>query len=159
MKHEAAGGALLLAAAIAALILANSGLAAAYAAFLDIPVTFRIGQLIIDKPLLLWINDGLMAIFFFLVGLEIKRELMVGELSSTRTAALPAIAATGGILVPALVYVGINSNNPEALNGWAIPAATDIAFAVGLLAVLGSRIPPALKAFLLAVAIIDDLAA
>ncbi|MEO1281191.1 MAG: Na+/H+ antiporter NhaA [Pseudomonadota bacterium] len=159
MKHEAAGGVILLLAAISALVLANSPLSGTYQAFLNTPVTVRIGDLNIDKPLLLWINDGLMAIFFFLVGLEIKRELLVGELSSTRTATLPAIAAFGGILVPALIYVAINAGDPVALNGWAIPAATDIAFAVGLLAVLGSRIPPALKAFLLAVAIIDDLAA
>jgi len=159
MKHEAAGGVLLLFAAVAALVLANSAFNGAYQSFLNTPVTVRIGELAIDKPLLLWINDGLMAIFFFLVGLEIKRELMAGELSSVRTATLPAIAAFGGILFPALIYVAINWGNPTALNGWAIPAATDIAFAVALLAVLGSRVPPALKAFLLAVAIIDDLAA
>lgn len=159
MKHEAAGGVILLLAAIAALVLANSPLVGTYQAFLNTPVTVRIGDLSIDKPLLLWINDGLMAIFFFLVGLEIKRELLTGELSSVRTATLPAFAAFGGIAIPALIYVGINWGDPVAMNGWAIPAATDIAFAVGLLAVLGSRIPPALKAFLLAVAIIDDLAA
>ncbi len=159
MKHEAAGGVILLLAAVSALVIANTPFNGVYQGFLNTPVTVRIGELAIDKPLLLWINDGLMAIFFFLVGLEIKRELLAGELSSVRTATLPAVAATGGILIPALIYVGINAGNPVALNGWAIPAATDIAFAVGLLAVLGSRVPPALKAFLLAVAIIDDLAA
>ncbi|MEO1207323.1 MAG: Na+/H+ antiporter NhaA [Pseudomonadota bacterium] len=159
MSHPAAGGALLLMAAIAAMVLANSPLRVVHQSFLDFPISIGVGDLVIAKPLLLWINDGLMAIFFFLVGLEIKREMLVGELSSVRTASLPAIAAFGGILVPALIYTSVNMGDPVALNGWAIPAATDIAFAVGLLAVLGSRIPPALKAFLLAVAILDDLAA
>ena len=159
IRHEAAGGILLLAAAILALLLANSGLAWLYDGFLETPVKVQIGALMLDKPLLLWINDGLMAVFFFLVGLEVKRELMVGELSSVRQAALPAVAAIGGMAVPALIYTAVNWNNPAGAAGWAIPAATDIAFAIGVLAMLGSRVPPALKVFLLAVAIIDDLGA
>lgn len=159
IHHEAAGGIILLAAAVLALVLANSPLAGLYDRFLETPVTVRIGDLNLDKPLLLWINDGLMAIFFFLVGLEIKRELIVGELSSFDRALLPAVAAVGGMAVPALVYVALNWTDPVALKGWAIPAATDIAFAVGVLALLGSRAPTSLKVFLLALAIIDDLGA
>ena len=159
IQHEAAGGIVLLAAALMALALANSPLAWIYDALLNTPVSVRAGAFAIDKPLLLWINDGLMAIFFFLVGLELKRELLVGDLSSIRRALLPAIAAVGGMAVPALVYVAINAGNPAGLRGWAIPAATDIAFAVGVLALLGPRVPPSLKVFLLALAIIDDLGA
>lgn len=159
IHHEASGGIALIAAAALALALANSGAAPHYAAFLDTPVTVRVGALAIDKPLLLWINDGLMAIFFFLVGLEIKRELLVGELSTPARAGLPAIAAAGGMLVPALIYWWFNAHDPAAIAGWAIPCATDIAFAVGVLALLGSRIPAGLKIFLLALAIIDDLGA
>jgi NhaA family Na+:H+ antiporter len=158
-NHEAAGGLVLVAAAAAALIVANSGMAWLYDGLLDTPVSVRIGALALDKPLLLWINDGLMAVFFFLVGLEIKRELLEGELSSFGQAALPAIAAAGGMVVPALVYVAINAGNAAELRGWAIPAATDIAFAVGVLALLGARVPPSLKVFLLALAILDDLGA
>ncbi len=158
-EHEAAGGIVLLGAALLALLLANSPLSHLYDTFLDTPVSIRVGALKLDKPLLLWINDGLMAIFFLLVGLEIKRELLAGELSTPRQAALPAIAALGGMIVPALIYAAINWHKPAALNGWAIPAATDIAFAVGVMALLGPRVPPALKIFLLALAIIDDLGA
>jgi len=158
-QHEAAGGFVLLAAAIAALVASNSPLASLYDGLLDTRASVRIGTLGIDKPLLLWINDGLMAIFFFLVGLEIKREMAEGELSSVRGAGLPIIAAIGGMAIPALAYILINLNNAAALPGWAIPAATDIAFAVGVLAVLGSRVPPSLKLFLLALAIVDDLGA
>ncbi|MGQ0673543.1 MAG: Na+/H+ antiporter NhaA [Hyphomicrobium sp.] len=159
IHHEAAGGILLLGAALIALVFANTALSPLYAALLDTPVSVRIGALALDKPLLHWINDGLMAIFFFLVGMEIKRELMVGELSTLGQAMLPLIAAIGGIVVPALIYVWINAGNEAALRGWAIPTATDIAFAVGVLALIGSRVPPALKVFLLALAIIDDLGA
>ena len=159
LEHEAAGGLVLLAAAILALIFANTGLSRLYDAFLDTPVVIQIGALKLAKPLLLWINDGLMAIFFFLVGMEIKRELLEGELSSLDRAALPAIAAAGGMIAPALVYLAVTRNHPGAMAGWAIPAATDIAFAVAVLALLGPRIPAALKIFLLALAIIDDLGA
>ncbi len=148
-----------MAAAAAALLLDNSPLNWLYDAILSTPVVVQIGALAIDKPLLLWINDGLMAVFFFLVGLEIKRELLQGQLLSWNEAALPAVAALGGMLLPALIYVAFNMGDPSALNGWAIPAATDIAFALGVLALLGSRVPVALKIFLLALAILDDLGA
>jgi NhaA family Na+:H+ antiporter len=159
VQHEAAAGLVLMAAALAALIASNSPLAWLYDVLLDTPVGVRVGPLAIDKPLLLWINDGLMAVFFFLVGLEIKRELLRGELSTLGQAALPALAAVGGMAMPAVVYVAVNAGDPAALKGWAIPTATDIAFSVGVLALLGSRIPASLKIFLLALAIIDDLGA
>jgi NhaA family Na+:H+ antiporter len=158
-QHEAAGGLVLLAAAVAALIVNNSPLEWLYDGLLDTPVGVRIGALALDKPLLLWINDGLMAVFFFLVGLEIKRELLRGELSTFGKAALPAVAAVGGMAVPALIYIAVNAGNAAALRGWAIPSATDIAFAVGVVALLGPRVPPSLKVFLLALAILDDLGA
>ncbi len=159
VDKETAPGLLLLFAAVMALLFANSGLAAAYSAFLEAPMTLRVADFAIDKPVLLWINDGLMAVFFFLIGLEIKRELLQGELSSWRTAALPALAAVGGMLVPSLIYIAINAGSAPTLQGWAIPAATDIAFALGVLALLGTRVPVALKVFLLALAILDDLGA
>jgi NhaA family Na+:H+ antiporter len=158
-QHEAAGGIVLLAAAVLALVLANSRAEHIYDALLETPLMLTVDGIQIGKPLLHWINDGLMAIFFFLVGLEIKRELLVGELSTRQQAALPVIAAAGGMAVPALIYLAINRGDPAALHGWAIPAATDIAFAVGVLALLGPRIPTSLKVFLLALAIIDDLGA
>lgn len=159
LKLEAAGGILLVIAAAIALLWANTPLGGAYEGLLATPVEVRVGPLQLAKPLLLWINDGLMAVFFLLVGLEIKRELLVGELSSPRRAALPAIAALGGMAVPAGVYLLFAGGDPEALRGWAIPAATDIAFALGVLALLGTRAPASLKVFLLALAIIDDLGA
>jgi NhaA family Na+:H+ antiporter len=159
IQHEAAGGIVLLVAAVLALVLANSPAAWLYDTLLGTPVVVQVGALRLDKPLLLWINDGLMAIFFFLVGLEIKRELIEGELSVGRQALLPAIAAVGGMLVPALIYAAVNWGDAKAMQGWAIPAATDIAFALGVLALLGPRVPVSLKVFLLAVAIIDDLGA
>jgi NhaA family Na+:H+ antiporter len=159
LKLEAAGGILLVAAAALAMALANSPFSPLYDAFLDTPVELRVGSFEIAKPLLLWINDGLMAVFFFLVGLELKREALEGELSRPSQIALPALAAAAGMALPALVYVGLNHGNPLALRGWAIPTATDIAFAVGVLALLGRRVPTGLKVFLLTLAILDDLGA
>jgi len=159
MQLESVGGIILLIAAAFAMICDNTLLAPLYRGILEMPLGVTLGPLGLVKPLLLWINDGLMAVFFFLVGLEIKREIMGGELSSPSQAALPGIAALGGMAVPALVYVLINRAAPEFLGGWAIPAATDIAFALAVLTMLGNRVPASLKIFLLALAIIDDLGA
>ncbi|WP_346898638.1 Na+/H+ antiporter NhaA [uncultured Roseibium sp.] len=159
LKMEATGGLFLVVATILAMVMANTSYQDAYKAFLDIPVAIQFGELKIAKPLLLWINDGLMAIFFFLVGLEIKREFRIGELASPAQVALPGIAAIGGMMVPALIYVLFNLSNPGGLNGWAIPAATDIAFAVAVISLLGPRVPTSLKVLLLAIAIFDDLGA
>lgn len=159
LRLETSAGFVLMAVAVLALLANNSPLAGVYSSFLSTPVAIQFGGFEIAKPLLLWINDGLMAIFFFLVGLEIKKEVLEGELSSFDKAALPLFAAVGGIIAPALIYVGINASDAVAINGWAIPAATDIAFALGILALVGSRVPVSLKILLLAVAIIDDLAA
>ncbi|WP_122466641.1 Na+/H+ antiporter NhaA [Pseudomonas viridiflava] len=156
---EAAGGLLLIAAAALALIINNSPLSWLYNAFLETPVEARIGALQIAKPLLLWINDGLMALFFLVIGLEVKREVLEGHLSKPSQIVLPGAAAIGGMVVPALIYVALNTGNAEALNGWAIPMATDIAFALGVLALLGKRVPVSLKLFLMTLAIIDDLGA
>ncbi|MCE9854065.1 Na+/H+ antiporter NhaA [Shewanella chilikensis] len=157
LSQESAGGILLLIAVALAMVLANSPLAGVYQGFLDTPMQLRLGALDINKPLLLWINDGLMALFFLLIGLEVKRELLEGALSSVSKASLPTFAAIGGMLVPAAVYLLFNANDPVTQGGWAIPAATDIAFALGIMALLGNRVPVALKVFLLALAIIDDL--
>lgn len=159
LRLEAAGGILLFLGAVAALLCANSRLETLYAVFLDTPVEVRVGAFEIAKPLLLWINDGLMAAFFLLVGLELKREALDGRLSRPEQVALPAIAAAGGMLVPGVIYAWFNWGDAVTIRGWAIPTATDIAFAVGVLALLGSRVPPALKLFVLALAIIDDLGA
>lgn len=159
MRLESAGGILLLATAIVALIVANSPLSELYKGLIDTPVSVQIGTLIIDKPLLLWINDGLMAIFFFLIGLEIKREVLEGQLSNPSNIVLPGLGAIGGMLVPAGIYYLLNQGDSTAIDGWAIPVATDIAFALALLSVFGSRVPLGLKVFLLTLAILDDLAA
>lgn len=157
VSQESAGGILLMVAVALAMVLANSPLADLYQGFLSTGVQLRVGELDINKPLLLWINDGLMALFFLLIGLEVKRELIEGALSSVAKASLPSFAAIGGMVFPALFYLAFNYTNPETQVGWAIPAATDIAFALGIMALLGSRVPVALKVFLLALAIIDDL--
>jgi NhaA family Na+:H+ antiporter len=159
LRLEAAGGLVLMAAAILALLTANSPVAGHYTALLDLPLEVRLGTLELAKPLSLWINDGLMAVFFFLVGMELKREVVEGHLSSWRQASLPAFAAVGGMLVPASLYAALNWGDAAAMKGWAIPTATDIAFALGVLSLLGTRVPTALKAFLLSVAIFDDLGA
>ncbi|MBD9552397.1 Na+/H+ antiporter NhaA [Pantoea sp. PNT01] len=160
IESDASNGMVLIMAAVAAMILANSAETAhGYQAFLNEPVQIRFGALDISKNLLLWINDALMALFFLLIGLEVKRELIVGELASRDKAIFPVIAALGGMALPALVFLGFNHGDEIARNGWAIPTATDIAFALGVLALLGSRVPAALKVFLMALAIIDDLGA
>src|SRR4051794_39064412 len=151
LDNEAASGIVLMAVAVLALIVANSPLGPVYGAVLKAHV--------LGLSVLHWINDGLMALFFLLVGLEIKREMLDGQLSTWPRRILPGIAALGGMTVPALIYVGFNASTPETLRGWAIPAATDIAFALGVLALLGRRIPPSLKIFLTALAILDDLGA
>lgn len=156
LKLETAAGFLLMGAALLALVLANSPLAEAYTALLATRLGGLPGH---ELSLLLWVNDGLMALFFLLVGLEIKREMLVGALASRKRAALPALAALGGMAVPALIYVCLNWHDATRLRGWAIPAATDIAFALGILALLGSRVPAALKLFLTTLAILDDLGA
>ena len=157
LRLESAGGIILILMALLAMTLANSPLSGYYQQFLDLDVQVRIGALDLHKPLLLWINDGLMAIFFLVIGLEVKREMIDGALSTRAQATFPAIAALGGMLAPALIYLLVNHGDPATHSGWAIPAATDIAFALGVMALLGNRVPTSLKVFLLALAIIDDL--
>lgn len=159
LKLESASGIILMITATLAIIIANTPLSVYYNLLLDTPVEVRIGALEIAKPLLLWINDGLMAIFFFLVGLELKREVLEGELSDPKNIILPGIGAIGGMIVPATIYLLFNSGDPAAAKGWAIPAATDIAFALGVLTLLGNRVPIALKVFLTSLAIFDDIGA
>jgi NhaA family Na+:H+ antiporter len=159
MQLESAGGILLLLAAALAMLIANSPLSATYDVLLDTTVAVQVGALSISKPLLLWINDGLMAVFFFLIGLEIKREIIEGELSSLSQVVLPGMGALGGMIVPASIYAWFNWGDAVAMDGWAIPVATDIAFALALLSVFGARVPTSLKVFLLTLAIFDDLAA
>jgi NhaA family Na+:H+ antiporter len=159
LQKESAGGLLIIAATILAMLAENSPLKSLYDARLSTPLGIQIGGFLLNKPLLLWINDGLMAVFFFLVGLKIKREFLQGEFSDRSRLILPAIAVVGGMAVPALVYLAFNHGNPVALSGWAIPTATDIAFALGVLSLLGSRVPNSLKLFLLTLAVIDDLRA
>lgn len=159
VRLESAGGILLLASAALAMLIANSPASGLYDSLLDTTFAIQLGNLAIGKPLLLWINDGLMAVFFFLIGLEVKREILEGELSSPAQIVLPGVGALGGILVPASIYAWLNWTDPVARDGWAIPVATDIAFALALLGVFGARVPSALKVFLLTLAIFDDLAA
>ncbi|MDG6363370.1 Na+/H+ antiporter NhaA [Glaesserella parasuis] len=159
LQLESASGILLLAFAMFAMLFANTPLKDLYFDFLSMPVSIQIGLFSIYKPLLMWVNDGFMAVFFVLIGLEVKREMMVGAISNYQRAIFPAIGALGGMIVPALVFTLINSDSPEFQQGWAIPMATDIAFALGVLGLLGKRVPFALKIFLLALAIIDDLGA
>ncbi|HEY5582474.1 MAG TPA: Na+/H+ antiporter NhaA [Rhodoferax sp.] len=161
ISSQSASGVLLALSALVALLLSNSPWSFYYQQFLQIPGSVKMGAdwLLLSKPMLIWINDLWMAAFFFLVGLEIKRELLNGELASLKQAMLPAVAALGGMVVPALIYAAINWGDPVVLRGWGIPMATDIAFALGLLVLLGSRVPTSLKVFLTAVAIIDDLGA
>ena len=158
IRTESASGVVLIAAALLAFAWANSPWSASYFAILEIPLGLGFGAWALEKPLLLWVNDLLMAVFFFLIGLEIKREVLVGELAGWRRAALPIAGAVGGMVVPALIYVAFNLGTPN-LRGWGVPMATDIAFALGILALLGERVPLALKVFLLALAIVDDLGA
>lgn len=159
IKKESSPGILLIIVTILALSLQNSFFTNFYTSFLHTPVEIRFGHLHIAKPLLLWVNDGLMAVFFFVIGLEVKREVMEGHLSSLKQITLPSIAAVGGMLIPALVFIAFNRGADFAMNGWAIPTATDIAFALGILSILGKRVPVSLKIFLMALAIIDDLGA
>ena len=159
LRLESAGGIILILAAVLAIVLANSPLQSYYDLLIDTPVVVSVGALEIAKPLLLWINDGLMAVFFFMIGLELKRELIEGELSDKKNIILPGIGAIGGMAVPALIYAYFNTGDATAMKGWAIPAATDIAFALAILSLLGSRVPVSLKIFLTSLAIFDDIAA
>ena len=159
LAQESAGGILLVSTAVLAMLIANSPFYSYYTLLIDTPVEIRIGALNLAKPLLLWVNDGLMAVFFFLVGLELKREILEGELSDKRQIVLPGLGAIGGMVVPAAIYIYFNSSDPEALKGWAIPTATDIAFALGVLTLLGPRVPISLKVFLTSSAIFDDMGA
>jgi NhaA family Na+:H+ antiporter len=159
LRLESSSGILLMAAAALAMIAANSPLKPWYDLHLALPVEIRIGTLEIAKPLVLWINDGLMAVFFFVVGLELKREILQGELSRLSNVMLPAIGAIGGMVFPVMIYMIANQDDASAFKGWAIPAATDIAFALGILMLLGKRVPVSLKVFLVSLAIFDDIGA
>ena len=159
LRLESASGIILVIAAVAAMFVANSPLDGIYGALIELPVEIRVGTFEISKPLLLWINDGLMALFFLMVGLELKREIVEGQLSDLGQASLPAFGAVGGMLVPALIYAWINRADEVALQGWAIPAATDIAFALAILKLLGNRVPVSVRLFLVSVAIFDDVGA
>lgn len=158
-NHEASGGLLLMFAAAAAMVVANSGLSGVYDSVLGSYLAVTLNGEGLQKPLILWINDGLMAIFFFLIGLELKHELMEGKLKNPSDVVLPGMAAVGGMVLPAMFFLAFNWSNPDTVNGWAIPAATDIAFALGVLALVGNRAPASLKVFLLTLAILDDMGA
>src|SRR3990167_6729570 len=159
IKLEASAGVILFLTAALAILVDNSSFSAGYQSFFNLKISFSIGQFKLEKPLLLWVNDGFMALFFLLVGLEIKREMMEGELNSVSKATLPLIAAVGGMVVPSFIYLCLNWHNPHALKGWAIPTATDTAFSLGISYLLGNRIPVSLKIFLTALAIFDDIGA
>ncbi len=159
LRLESAGGVMLVGAAVLAMALANSPLANGYTHLLQLNLTVMVGNVGVSKPLLLWVNDGLMAVFFLLVGLELKREVIEGQLAKPEQIALPALAAIGGLVVPAAIYWLVNRGNPQGLAGWAVPTATDIAFALAVLSLLGKRVPASLKIFLTTIAILDDLAA
>jgi NhaA family Na+:H+ antiporter len=159
LRLESASGIILIVIAVIAMVIANSPLDGTYESLLNTYGEIRVGDFEIAKPILLWINDGLMAIFFLLIGLEVKREIREGQLSTPAQVALPGLAALGGLVVPVLIYAALNWGDSEAMNGWAIPAATDIAFALGVLYLLGDRVPTSLKLFLMTIAIFDDLAA
>lgn len=158
-QQESAAGILLMVTALLAILVANSPLDHWYDKLMDTPVSIQVGALIIAKPLLLWVNDGLMAVFFLFVGLELKREVVEGELSDKRNMILPGLGAIGGMVVPSVIYIVLNSHDKTYLDGWAIPAATDIAFALGILTLLGDRVPTSLKVFLTSLAIFDDVGA
>ena len=159
LKSDAAGGVLLILATVAALVVANSPFAGWYHSALEAPLAITLAGTGLAKPLILWINDGLMAIFFLLIGLELKREVLEGKLRRLSDIVLPGVAAVGGMVAPALIYLGVNAGHPDLLRGWAIPTATDIAFALGVLALVGRGLPAGLKTFLLTLAILDDLGA
>ncbi|MDQ7058318.1 MAG: Na+/H+ antiporter NhaA [Ghiorsea sp.] len=159
IHKESSSGIFLIFATVLALIFSNTFLSVYYEAFLHIPVSVQVGSLHLDKSLHHWVNDGLMVIFFLLIGLEVKREVLEGHLSTVSQVTLPIVAAIGGMAVPAAIYVYFNAGDPTAIDGWAIPTATDIAFALGILSLLGKRVPLSLKVFLMALAIIDDLGA
>jgi len=158
-EKDSTPGILLMLSAILAIVIANTPLVKFYNLLIDVPLVIGIGNVDITKPLLLWINDGLMALFFLLVGLELKREFLEGELSDKKNIILPGIGAIGGMFVPAAIYLFFNYNNPNTIDGWAIPAATDIAFALGIITLLGSKVPTSLKVFLTSLAIFDDIGA
>ncbi len=159
LRKESAGGILLMITALLAIVIANTPLSVYYDLLIDTVVAIQIGEFAISKPLLLWVNDGMMAVFFLLIGLELKREFLEGELADRKNIVLPGLGAVGGMAIPAAIYIAINIENPVALQGWAIPAATDIAFALGVLSLLGPRVPTSLKIFLTSLAIFDDLGA
>ena len=159
LKLESASGILLIVAAGLAMVCANTGMKHLYESLLQIPVGVQFGSLQIHKPLLLWINDGLMALFFFLVGMELKREIMEGELSDTANMGLPVLGAVGGMVIPAGIYWWVNYDQPGGIHGWGIPMATDTAFSLGILSLLGQRVPLSLKVFLVSLAIFDDIGA